>query len=144
MKSWWKKVEPWEMKLQISGQQSTMERDTKAASKTKARKGLLKDIATCAAVFLLEASVFTSIASQSSTAWTQRYYGTSEADVWQIGSSNAMVTQVANRQGWRCLEPVAYTNHEKCDILEYITTTNELRNPRLVVIEAPSSMYRCI
>ena len=117
-------------------------RDTKATSRMKARKGLLKSIATCAAVFLLEASVFTSVASQSSTALSQRYYGTSEADVWQIGSSNAMVTEVAHRQGWRCLKPVVYTNHERKEILEYVMSTNQLRNPRLTVIEAPSSMYR--
>ena len=43
-------------------------KDTKATSRTKARKGLMKSIATCVAVFLLEASVFTSTGSESSTA----------------------------------------------------------------------------
>ena len=51
---------------------------------SKLRKTLCKGIQTAAAIFLLEAMVLMSATSQWSGAWTQRWYGTGQADVWEI------------------------------------------------------------
>ena len=57
-----------------------------------------------AAVFLFEATVLMAASASWSGAWSQRIYGTGEADVWEIINGKGILSHVAFQQGWRTLE----------------------------------------
>ena len=63
--------------------------------KPKLQRNLLKGIRSVAAVFLLEAMVLMSAGAQWSGSWTQRMYGTGQADVWEVFGGHGVVTETA-------------------------------------------------
>jgi hypothetical protein len=106
----------------------------------KLRRNLRKGIQTAAAILLLEAVTFMNCASQWSGHWTQRYYGTGQADLWEVCGTHGKVTETAWLQGWRPLEPL-YTAHFTDSTKDYIKWTLEDRAPRLTVIESPAKFW---
>ena len=68
-------------------------------AKPKVQRNLLKGSRGAAAVLLLEAVAFMSLASQWSGSWTQRLYGTGQVDVWGVFGAHRAVTIVSGRQG---------------------------------------------
>ncbi len=63
--------------------------------KSRVLKNLFKGIRSVAAIFLLEALVLMSATSQWSGAWTQKLYGTGQADVWEVFGSHKVLTKVS-------------------------------------------------
>ena len=108
-----------------------------APTRPKVRKNLLKGIQTATAVFLLEAMVLLSASAQWSGSWTQRHYGSGQADVWEVFGDHGMLTKVSWRQGWRPLEPLLESKFGQSSFCEYVTDTLNEREPRLVVMECP-------
>ena len=71
----------------------------------KVKRNLFKGIQMATAVFLLEAMVLMSATAAWSGGWTQRMYGTGQADVWEaFGRDN--LADISWKQGWRPLEPL--------------------------------------
>ncbi|MDP7647751.1 MAG: hypothetical protein QGH82_06770, partial [Candidatus Woesearchaeota archaeon] len=110
----------------------------KKVSKTK--RNLLKGVQTTAAVLLLEAMVLMSATTRWSGSWTQRLYGTGQADVWEVFGQDHL-TNVSWKQGWRPLEPLQSAKFNDVPFLEYVSTTLEERAPRLVVMETPNNVW---
>jgi hypothetical protein len=106
----------------------------------KLRRNLRKGIQTAAAILLLEAVTFMNCASQWSGHWTQRYYGTGQADLWEVCGTHGKVTETAWLQGWRPLEPLC-TAHFTDSTKDYIKNTLEDRAPRLTMIESPAKFW---
>jgi len=116
---------------------------TSEPKKSRLKRNLLKGVQTAAAIFLLEAMVLMSASSQWSGSWTQKMYGTGQADVWEVfGADN--LTRVSWRQGWRALEPLQAAKFSDTSFQSYIVDTLEERSPRLVVMECPNKhWYNC-
>ena len=109
----------------------------------KVKRNLFKDIQMATAVFLLEASVLMSATAAWSGGWTQRLYGTGQADVWEVFGRDSL-TNISWKQGWRNLEPFQSVGFKNSTFLEYVTNTLEDRSPRLVVMECPAkNWYQC-
>ena len=111
--------------------------------KPKLQRNLLKGIRSVAAVFLLEAMVLMSAGAQWSGSWTQRMYGTGQADVWEVFGRDSL-TNISWKQGWGNLEPLQTSGFKNPVFLEYVTTTLQERSPRLVVMGCPAKKwYQC-
>ena len=111
---------------------------TPKVSRTK--RNLVKGIQTTAAVLLLEAMVLMSATTSWSGSWTQRFYGTGTADVWEVfGNDN--LTSVSWKQGWRPFEPLQSAQFNDISFLSYVNTTLEERAPRLAVMETPNKVW---
>ena len=98
-------------------------------------------IRSAAAIFLLEAVVLMSASAQWSGSWTQRHYGTGQADIWEVFAPEHVVTTVAWRQGWLPLEPLTTAQFGKASFQQYVVDTLTERAPRLAVIECPSKVW---
>ena len=109
--------------------------------KPKLQRNLLKGIRSVAAVFLLEAMVLMSAGAQWSGSWTQRMYGTGQADVWEVFGGHGVVTETAWSLGWRPLEPLKTANFRNETFEGYLTQTMAERAPRLLVMECPSKVW---
>ena len=110
----------------------------------KVKRNLLKGIQMATAVFLLESSVLMGATAAWSGGWTQRMYGTGQADVWEVFGRGSL-TNISRKQGWRNLEPLQSAGFKNSTFLEYVKNTLEDRSPRLVVMECPAkNWFPCI
>ena len=116
----------------------TKDRFGQKSPKNKLRKRLVKGMQRAATVFLLEAMVMLSCSSQWAGAWTNRMYGTSGADVWEMFNTRSHITGSAYQQGWRTLEPVS---SNRSDLSEYVDVTLDVREPRFTFVGAPSKVW---
>ena len=115
--------------------------DRSSRKKPKTKSLVLNGIRSAAAIFLLEAVVLMSASAQWSGAWTQRHYGTGQADIWEVFAAEPVVTKVAWRQGWLPLEPLTTAPFGKTSFQQYVADTLSERAPRLAVIECPAKIW---
>ena len=93
-------------------------------------------------VFLLEAMVLLAAGAEWSGSWTQRFYGSGTADIWEVYGTHGNITELAWKQGWRPLEPLREAEFGKASFHEYVNETLNVRSPRLVVVESPAKVWR--
>jgi hypothetical protein len=87
-------------------------------SKPRLKRNLWKGIQGAAAILLLEAVVLLSASSHWAGSWTQKMYGTGQADVWEVGGARGNVTQFSWRSGWRPLVPLTNARFKDPPYLE--------------------------
>ena len=112
------------------------------SSKAKRHRCIMKGVRQATAVFLLEAMVLLATGSEWAGSWTQYCYGTGTADVWEVFGSHSELSKAAFKQGWRTLEPLNVMQFKNSTVQEYVDTTVDERNPRLVAIETPNKLWR--
>ena len=111
---------------------------------SRRRKGMMRGVLHLAAVFLLEALVFTQIYADWSGSWMTRVYGTGRPDIWEISGNHCEVSLAAWRQGWLALQPFEITNsssHHDPNQCQEVLELLEKWRPRLVAVGFPHSYW---
>ena len=101
---------------------------------------------------LLESMVLLAAGTQWGGSWTQRLYGTGNADLWEIMgnsedatkyySNTPIITNTAWKQGWRVLEPYQVTNYANSVYHEVVNDTLGERCPSLVLMQTPPRIWK--
>ena len=116
------------------------------------KNNLLRGMQRVCSILLLESMVLLAAGTQWGGSWTQRLYGTGNADLWEItgvpcGMSpnltpTPVITNTAWQQGWRVLEPLQVANYDNGTHHEVINDTLSGRCPSLVLMQTPPRIWK--